>query len=207
MLALKGVFTFILVLASSQRAYSSCEPEISYPAPVYDLSTLERTFQVIDSSLNQLIKAGDYNGSSFSLEISSPSQTLYTKYHFDKSLGGSPINDSSAYRIASNTKLFTTLGILKQEAAGKLGLDDEVTKYIPGLLNGTSKITWKGITIRSLLAHLSGLPDNYGDEDLLLMLSDPSAIGLPPLDTDEENNLPKCGAYSSWTVACTNAGM
>lgn len=206
MLALKSVFTFILVLASSHRAYSSCEPEISYPAPIYNLNTLKSTFQEIDSSLNKLIEAGDYNGSSFSLEISSSSQTLYTKYHFDKSLGGSPINGSSAYRIASNTKLFTALGILKQEAAGKLGLDDEVTKYIPGLLNDT-RITWKSITIRSLLAHLSGLPNNYGDEDLLLMLSDPSVIGLPPLDTDERNNLPKCGAYSGWTVACTNAGM
>jgi len=99
------------------------------------------------------------------------------------------------------------LGILKQEAAGKLGLDDEVTKYIPGLLSGTSKISWKGITIRSLLAHLSGLPNNYGDEDLLLMLSDPSAIGLPPLYTDKKNNLPKCGAYSGWTIACTQAGI
>ncbi|KAJ5536754.1 beta-lactamase family protein [Penicillium frequentans] len=206
MLALKSVFTFILVLASSHRAYSSCEPEISYPAPIYNLNTLKSTFQEIDSSLNKLIEAGDYNGSSFSLEISSSSQTLYTKYHFDKSLGGSPINGSSAYRIASNTKLFTALGILKQEAAGKLGLDDEVTKYIPGLLNDT-RITWKSITIRSLLAHLSGLPNNYGDEDLLLMLSDPSVIGLPPLDTDERNNLPKCGAYSGWTVACTNADL
>ncbi|KAJ5935518.1 beta-lactamase family protein [Penicillium verhagenii] len=207
MLALKAVFTFILVLALSHRAYSSCEPEISYPAPIYNLNTLKSTFQEIDNSLNKLIKAGDYSGSSFSLEISSPSQTLYTKYHFDKSLGGSPINGSSRYRIASNTKLFTALGILKQEAAGKLGLDDEVTKYIPGLLDGTSKISWKGITLRSLLAHLSGLPDNYGDEDLLLMLSDPSAIGLPPLDTAEKNNLPKCGAYTGWTVACTDADL
>ncbi|KAJ5524823.1 beta-lactamase family protein [Penicillium frequentans] len=206
MLALKSVFTFILILASSHRAYSSCEPEISYPAPIYNLNTLKSTFQEIDNSLNKLIEAGDYNGSSFSLEISSSSQTLYTKYHFDKSLGGSPINGSSAYRIASNTKLFTALGILKQEAAGKLGLDDEVTKYIPGLLNDT-RITWKSITIRSLLAHLSGLPNNYGDEDLLLMLSNPSVIGLPPLDTDERDNLPKCGAYSGWTVACTNADL
>ncbi|KAJ5992829.1 beta-lactamase family protein [Penicillium sp. IBT 35674x] len=103
--------------------------------------------------------------------------------------------------------MFTALGVLKQEAAGKPGLDDEVTKYIPRLLNDTSKITWQGVTIRSLLAHLSGLPNNYGDEDLLLMLSDPSVIGLPPLDTDEEDDLPKCGAYSGWTVACTDADL
>lgn len=206
MFAIKGAFTFILVLALSHKAYSSCEPEISYPAPTYNSHSLKSTFKEIDNSLNKLIKAGDYNGSSFSLEISSPSQTLFTKYHFDESLGGSPINGSSAYRIASNTKLFTALGILKQEAMGKLGLDDEVTKYIPSLLNGTSKITWKGITIRSLMAHLSGLPNNYGDNDLLLMLSDPSAIGLPSLTTDEENSLPKCGAYTGWKVACTNTG-
>ncbi|KAJ5609004.1 beta-lactamase family protein [Penicillium herquei] len=204
---LQNIFVFLLVLASSQRAWSSCEPEISYPAPRYHAHSLNGTFQNIENSLNKLIKAGDYNGSSFSLEISSPSQTLYTKYHLDESLGGSPINGSSAYRIASNTKLFTALGILKQEAAGKLGLDDEVTEYIPELLSGKSKVTWNGITIRSLLAHLSGLPDNYGDEDLLLMLSDPSIIGLPPLDADEEKNLPNCGAYTGWEIACTDADL
>ncbi|KAJ6031295.1 beta-lactamase family protein [Penicillium herquei] len=204
---LQNIFIFLLILASSQRAWSSCEPEISYPAPRYHAHTLKSTFREIETSLNKLIKAGDYNGSSFSLEISSPSQTLYTKYYFDESLGGSPINGSSAYRIASNTKLFTALGILKQEAAGKLGLDDEVTEYIPELLSGKSKITWKGITIRSLLAHFSGLPDNYGDEDLLLMLSDPSVIGLPPLDADEEKYLPKCGAYTGWEIACTDADL
>lgn len=198
-----------LLFASSQLhgAYASCEPEISYPAPKYDKHTLKETFEKIETQFQSLLDTGSLNGSSFSLEISSPSQTLYSHYHFDESLGGSPINSSSVYRIASNTKLFTALGILKQEAEGNLGLDDEVAHYIPALLSGNEKSKWNGITIRSLLAHLSGLPDNYGDEDLLLQLSDPSAIGLPPLSETESKSLPKCGAYSEWEVPCTDSGV
>lgn len=64
MLTLESVFTFISVLASSHRAYSSCEPEISYPAPQNNLNTQKSTFQEVNSRINKPVKAGDYNGSS-----------------------------------------------------------------------------------------------------------------------------------------------
>lgn len=202
------IFSALLfTLSWLHKAHASCEPEISYPAPKYSAHTLADTFEGIETYFKSLLETGTANGSSFSLEISSPNQTIYSHYHFDESLGGSPIDGSSVYRIASNTKLFTALGILKQEAAGKLGLDDEINKYLPALLNKTSKAKWNGITIRSLLAHLSGLPDNYGDEDLLLQLSDPSEIGLPPLSAIQQKSLPQCGAYSEWKVPCTESSI
>lgn len=149
-----------LFLAGLDSAYASCEPEISYPAPSYGSNTLRDTLGDITKSLDNLINAGEFAKTSFSLEISSSKDTLYTKYHTDESLGGSSIDSSSVYRIASGTKLFTALGILKQEALGNLNLDDEVTEYLPSLDSGSSKISWKGITIRSLLSHAGGLPDN-----------------------------------------------
>ena len=158
--SMNDLFAFALALSGLEQAYAACEPEISFPVPQYGSKTLHNAFGTIDSNLEKAISAGDFSGTSFSLEISSSKKTLHTKYHFEKSLGGSPINGSSVYRVASNTKVFTALGIIRLEAAGKLSLDDEVTDYIPELLNGSSEISWEGITLRSLMSHTSGLPNN-----------------------------------------------
>ncbi|KAJ5097970.1 beta-lactamase/transpeptidase-like protein [Penicillium argentinense] len=203
----KLLFPFCAFLAELSHVNAACEPEISYPAPIYGGDVLKKTFASISYNLDSSIHTGKFNGTSFSLEISSSNNTLYSKHHTEKSLGGSTVNGSSVYRIASNTKLFTSLGVLQQEALGKLNLDDEATKYISELSRGHSKISWKGITIRSLLAHLSGLPDNYGDEDLLLSMPDPSVVGLPPVTEFLANHLPKCGAYSNWTKRCTTTEL
>lgn len=152
--------TFILLAFLGFRGVNAaCEPQISYPTPKYTSDTLHGVFEKIDLNLKKAITAGDFNGTSFSLEISSSDKTLHSNYHTDQSLGGSAINGSSRYRIASNTKLFTALGILQEEAKGKLRLDDEVTKYLPKRVR-SGKFHWKGVTIRSLLAHLGGMPDN-----------------------------------------------
>ena len=69
------------------------------------------------------------------------------------------MDGSSIYRVASNTKLLTSLGLLRQEAAGKLSLDHPISRYVAGLPNSAS-INWSIITIRILLSHLGGIPDN-----------------------------------------------
>lgn len=63
------------------------------------------------------------------------------------------INSSSAFHIASVSKTFTGVAILKLWEQNKLGLDDSVQTYLPGL-------PYPGITVRMLLNHRSGLP-NY----------------------------------------------
>ena len=42
-----------------------------------------------------------------------------------------PATPSTVYRIASISKLFTTTAIMQLRDAGKLQLDDPVTKYLP----------------------------------------------------------------------------
>ncbi|RSL88088.1 hypothetical protein CEP51_001931 [Fusarium floridanum] len=56
------------------------------------------------------------------------------------------------YDIASLTKLFTTVGVLKQIDTGKTQLQERVSKYVPSFgVNGK-----KEITILMLLTHTSG---------------------------------------------------
>jgi len=61
-------------------------------------------------------------------------------------------------RIGSNTKTFTAVTILQLVGEGKIGLDEPIETYLPGLLHGEG-IDGGAITVRQVLQHTSGLPD------------------------------------------------
>lgn len=63
------------------------------------------------------------------------------------------ITEHSPFHLASISKTFTGMMVLKLWEEGKLSLDDTLQKYFP-------KLPYHGITIRMLLCHRSGLP-NY----------------------------------------------
>ena len=69
---------------------------------------------------------------------------------------GQPITLDTRFRIASISKTFTATGILQLRDAGKLRLDDPVSRYLDwfDLRYGDAP----EITIRNLLTHTSGLP-------------------------------------------------
>lgn len=64
------------------------------------------------------------------------------------------------YRIGSITKQFTAAAILQLADENKLGLDDPIKKYLPGL-----PASWGQASIRQLLAHTSGIPSHTSPED------------------------------------------
>ena len=91
--------------------------------------------------------------------MTSGDETLWTKYHTAQQRnqqrpGVTRVDGNSQYRIASVTKVFTTLGLLYQHAAGNLSLDDPVDNYIGELRDDGGAIQWKDITIRSLASQL-----------------------------------------------------
>lgn len=63
------------------------------------------------------------------------------------------IDSSTSFHIASVSKTFTAMAVLKLWQDGKLNIDDEYSKYFPSF-------NYPGVTVRSLLSHRSGLP-NY----------------------------------------------
>jgi CubicO group peptidase (beta-lactamase class C family) len=74
--------------------------------------------------------------------------------------GADPVTDSTSFHIASVSKTFTAMAVLKLAEAGKLNIDDELNKYFP-------TFDYPGVTIRNLLSHRSGLPNYiYFMEDL-----------------------------------------
>jgi CubicO group peptidase (beta-lactamase class C family) len=80
-----------------------------------------------------------------------------------------PVTTGTVFRIASMTKSFTAMAIMKLRDEGKLSLDDPAAKYVPELANlpyptGDSQV----ITIRHLLTHSEGFPEDnpWGDRQL-----------------------------------------
>jgi CubicO group peptidase (beta-lactamase class C family) len=77
----------------------------------------------------------------------------------------------SIFRIASMTKSFTALAILKLRDEGKLGLDDPVARYVPELAHLAYPTRDAPlITVRHLLSHGAGFPEDnpWGDRQLAL---------------------------------------
>ena len=96
-----------------------------------------------------------------------------------------PVGADTVFRIASMTKSFTALAILKLRDEGKLSLDDPVERYVRELATlryptGDSP----RITIRHLLSHAEGFPEDnpWGDQQLArtdAWLSEAMTRGIP----------------------------
>ena len=79
---------------------------------------------------------------------------IFEKYNGTGHLRGKDgITANTPMQIASVSKTFTAMGVLKLWQDGKLNIDNELSTYL-------KKFNYPGVTIRSLLNHRSGLP-NY----------------------------------------------
>ena len=84
--------------------------------------------------------------------IASEGEIIFTgvngKRDFENNI---PLMQSDIFELASVSKQFTAMMIMMCEEKGLLDYDDLIEKYLD--------IPYKGITIRNLLTHTSGLPD------------------------------------------------
>ena len=66
-----------------------------------------------------------------------------------------PATDSTVYPVGSLSKQFTAAAIVLLSEQGRLRLDDPITRYLP-----EGSAVWSGVTIRHLLTHTSGIPQD-----------------------------------------------
>jgi len=93
-----------------------------------------------------------FNGS---ILVAKNGEIIYEKYngYLDPLKKRDSLTPSSPFHLASVSKTFTAMAILKLQEEGKLRIDDTLTAYFPGF-------PLKGVTIKALLNHRSGIP-NY----------------------------------------------
>lgn len=90
-----------------------------------------------------------------------------------------PVNGDSVFRIASMTKSFTAMAILQLRDAGRLSLDDPAEKYLPELQGLRYPTTDSPrITIRHLLSHAEGFPEDNPWGDRQLGISEPEFTAM-----------------------------
>ena len=100
---------------------------------------------------DSVLKQKGFNGG---MLVAKNGNTIFEQYNGTGHLPGTDtISANTALHIASVSKTFTAMAVLKLLQDGKLNLDNEYGNYFPAF-------NYPGVTIRSLLNHRSGLP-NY----------------------------------------------
>lgn len=100
---------------------------------------------------NQYLLRTRFNGA---ILVAKSGKIVFERYNGLTEINkGKTIDSSIAFHLASVSKTFTAMGILKLGQDNKLNIDDPVSKYI-------QNFPYSEITIRNLLSHRSGLP-NY----------------------------------------------
>ena len=85
-----------------------------------------------------------------------------------------PVTNETVFPIYSCTKAFTGVAIMQLVEEGKLDLSAPISRYLDDLPE-----SWKPITVKQLLTHVSGLPN-------ILRLLDPITYGLPNGVTEDD---------------------
>ncbi|MEU4689762.1 serine hydrolase domain-containing protein [Actinoplanes sp. NPDC023714] len=91
-------------------------------------------------------------------EVSGSGRPLTARAGVADPATGRPVAANARHRIESTTKTFVATVVLQLAGEGRLGLDDPVRRWLPGLVTGG-----EAVTVRQLLGHTSGLPD-YADD-------------------------------------------
>lgn len=142
----------IALLACNVPTKKEKEKQIQLPNPGA-LSKLEgdRLHNACEAWYVSVLQSKGFNGG---IVVAKKGNIIFEAYNGSVQLKGlDPMNDSSSLHIASVSKTFTAMAVLKLWQDGKLNIDDELSKYFPSF-------NYPGVTIRSLLNHRSGLP-NY----------------------------------------------
>lgn len=147
-----------------------------YPAPRFvdadRVQTLEKAFPEIDEIFRSYAADKQIPGMVWGIVIDGRLAHVGTFGVQDLSTK-TPVTQTTVFRIASMTKSFTALAILKLRDEGKLSLEDPVTKWIPEF----AKIELPtrdspAVKIRQLMSHSTGLPEDNPWADQQLAASD-----------------------------------
>jgi len=148
------------------------------------LAKLSPAFADIDRLFTDFIRAQHIPGAAWGIIVDGRLVHVGVT-GFRDIIAKSPVDSNSVFRIASMTKSFTAMAILKLRDEGKLSLDDPVERYIPELRQLAYPTSDSPrITIRHLLSHSEGFPEDnpWGDQQLAVTDEEMSALmrsGIP----------------------------
>ena len=184
------VFTSVLSLLTLQVWSQTSSSE--------RLEKIRATLPVIERLYRDYSEKNHFPGLAFGLVVDGK-LLLSGANGFSEIATSTKASPKSLFRIASMSKSVTAMGILALRKEGKLKLDDPAYLYIPEL-KSMSSLTKDApaITIRHLLTHMAGFPEDnpWGDrqldtkdEDLIALISKGISFSNVPGVTYEYSNL------------------
>ncbi|HEY2580267.1 MAG TPA: serine hydrolase domain-containing protein, partial [Mucilaginibacter sp.] len=161
-----AILTFLSVFFSIKAIAQSYKP------PVFTdpdrLKKVEATYLIIDKIYKDYAEQNHFPGLVYGIIVDG--KLVHTGgVGYTDITNKNEATSQSDFRIASMSKSFTAMAILKLRDEGKLRLDDPLYLYIPEAKN--MKLLTKDappITIRTLLTHAAGFPEDnpWGDRQL-----------------------------------------
>ncbi|MEO8110704.1 MAG: serine hydrolase [Ginsengibacter sp.] len=104
----------------------------------------------IDKMMQYANSNGYYNGA---IAVAEKGKVIYSAgFGYSDMETKEKIDENTLFNLCSITKQFTAMGIMMLKEEGKLSYENKLEKYFP-------ELPYKGITLRHLLNHTSGLPD------------------------------------------------
>lgn len=166
---------FIVSTACAQSPARTAAPSSStntYQPPAFAdadrLEKLKAAFPIVEKLYRDRAEKAHYPGLAFGI-------VLDGKLVYSGGIGyadvakKTPATPQSLFRIASMTKSLTAMAILKLRDEGKLRLDDPAEQYIPELkTHRYLTADAPRITVRNLMTHSAGFPEDnpWGDRQL-----------------------------------------
>ncbi|KAB7732697.1 serine hydrolase [Rudanella paleaurantiibacter] len=192
---MRSVFTLLfLCLQLTVSAQKPLAPVLQEARPETVGMSADR-LQRLDRVVQQYIDEGKQAG--VAVLIARHGKIVHHKaYGYDNLAQKTPLRRDAIFRIASQTKAITSMGVLILLEEGKLLLDDPISKYIPAFkatpvldkfnekdTSFTTVPARREITIRHLLTHTSGIGyPQIGSKEanaIYAKYSIPSGIGTP----------------------------
>lgn len=139
-------------LSSSKK--KSVDDSLQYypPTPeVISKDEFRKYYRELVAHFDTLLPKGEFNGG---ILIAKNGAVIYEKYQGKADLRKTDtMSSQTAMHIASTSKTFTAIAILRLVQEGKINLTDTISRFFPDF-------PYAGITVQMLLCHRSGLP-NY----------------------------------------------
>jgi len=124
------------------------------PADTFFNSMPEAEIKYYEQEIKNYYDTNLANGFNGSILVAKNGQVLFEAYKGTYNFAtGAPITAHTPFHLASISKTFTAMTVLKLWEEGRISLDDSLQKFFP-------QLPYHGITIQMLLSHRSGLP-NY----------------------------------------------
>jgi CubicO group peptidase (beta-lactamase class C family) len=155
-------------LGSAQIAVTSLaapEPRFADPGR---RAALEKVMPAVRALIESRVKEFHAPGAAYAVVIDG--EAVMVGGTGTREAGGSAgVDGDTVFRIASMTKSFTALAILRLRDEGRLSLDDPASKYVPELASMPLPTRdAPAITVRHLMTHSAGFPEDnpWGDRQL-----------------------------------------